>query len=117
TKFTPFTTRPAVTSRQGITRAGCTARTVPPPAVPPPMRPVRWDAARPGTRHTGAVDLAQRVLLIRHGETGWSTARRHTRPPALPLTAAGRRQADELRGRLPLADFGLVLTSPLTRSA
>ena len=63
------------------------------------------------------MDLNQRVLLIRHGETAWSSSRRHTGRSDIPLTDDGREQADRLRGRLPLRDFGLVLTSPLTRSA
>ena len=56
------------------------------------------------------------VLLVRHGETEWSRAGRHTGRTDLPLTEEGERQAravgEALRGR----DFALVLSSPLRRA-
>jgi probable phosphoglycerate mutase len=56
------------------------------------------------------------VLLVRHGETEWSRAGRHTGRTDLPLTDEGERQAravgEALRGR----DFALVLSSPLIRA-
>jgi len=60
-----------------------------------------------------------RVLLVRHGQTEWSLARRHTGCTDLPLTPTGEQQAAGLRGEL--GRFlpngpDLVLTSPLLRA-
>ena len=56
-----------------------------------------------------------RLWLVRHGETEWSAARRHTSVTDLPLTAAGEQTARELAPRLD-RPFGLVLTSPRQRA-
>jgi broad specificity phosphatase PhoE len=59
----------------------------------------------------------QEVVLVRHGETEWTRAGKHTGHTDIPLTEAGRREAvavgEALRGRT----FALVLTSPLRRAA
>lgn len=60
------------------------------------------------------------LLIIRHGETEWSRAGRHTGITDLPLTARGETEAEALRavvarvlaGRAP----ALVLTSPKRRA-
>ena len=56
------------------------------------------------------------VVLVRHGETAWTRAGKHTGHTDIPLTERGREEAQalgvELRGRR----FALVLTSPLTRA-
>ena len=56
------------------------------------------------------------VVLVRHGETEWSAALRHTGRTDLPLTSAGEEEAravgEALRGR----EFALVLSSPLRRA-
>jgi broad specificity phosphatase PhoE len=56
------------------------------------------------------------VVLVRHGETEWSAALRHTGRTDLPLTEAGEEQAravgEALRGRA----FAFVLSSPLRRA-
>jgi len=56
------------------------------------------------------------VVLVRHGETEWSAALRHTGRTDLPLTQAGVEQAravgEALRGR----EFALALSSPLRRA-
>jgi broad specificity phosphatase PhoE len=56
------------------------------------------------------------LLLIRHGETEWSRAGRHTGRTDVPLTAAGVAAAEALRvvvSRLPIT---AAFTSPATRA-
>jgi probable phosphoglycerate mutase len=63
--------------------------------------------------------MAERSLelwLIRHGETEWNAAGRHTGRTDVPLTAVGERQAAALGRRLADRSFALVLVSPLTRA-
>lgn len=54
--------------------------------------------------------------LVRHAETEWSVARRHTGRADVPLTAAGRRHAEGLRQRLGDREWASVLASPLVRA-
>lgn len=56
------------------------------------------------------------IHLIRHGETEWSRARRHTGRTDVPLTAAGRAQATALGPLVRALDPAVVLTSPLHRA-
>lgn len=56
------------------------------------------------------------LTLIRHGQTEWSEAGRHTGRTDLPLTAAGEQQARALRAALADARFALVLCSPRRRA-
>ncbi len=56
------------------------------------------------------------VWLVRHGETEWSRAHRHTSTTDLPLLPDGERVARGLRERLAGPQFGLVLTSPRERA-
>jgi broad specificity phosphatase PhoE len=60
-------------------------------------------------------DLVE-LWLIRHGETAWSRARRHTGRTDVPLTEAGRQQAVALRPLLAAQAWDLVLCSPLARA-
>ena len=59
---------------------------------------------------------AHEVVLVRHGETEWSRAGKHTGRTDVPLTERGEQQAravgDALKGRR----FAIVLTSPLSRA-
>jgi broad specificity phosphatase PhoE len=57
-----------------------------------------------------------RLWLVRHGETEWSRAGRHTGRTDVPLTATGEEQAGALRGRIGDRRFALVLSSPLRRA-
>ena len=56
------------------------------------------------------------VWLVRHGETEWSRAGRHTSTTDLPLLPAGEKVARGLRDRLDDTAFSLVLTSPRQRA-
>ena len=56
------------------------------------------------------------VVLVRHGETEWSEALRHTGRTDLPLTEAGEREARAVGAALRGRTFALVLSSPLRRA-
>jgi broad specificity phosphatase PhoE len=56
------------------------------------------------------------LYLIRHGETEWSRARRHTGRTDLPLSPAGEAEARSLGAHLRGLEVDQVLSSPLTRA-
>lgn len=56
------------------------------------------------------------VVLLRHGETEWSRAGRHTGTSDIPLTPDGEDQARGARAMLASRTFSLVLRSPLLRA-
>ena len=56
------------------------------------------------------------LYLIRHGETEWSRARRHTGRTDLPLSPAGEAEAKALGQHLRGLEVDRVLSSPLTRA-
>jgi broad specificity phosphatase PhoE len=56
------------------------------------------------------------IVLVRHGQTTWSAAGRHTSITDLPLTDTGEKQARALRPALAGRAFALVLTSPRVRA-
>jgi probable phosphoglycerate mutase len=56
------------------------------------------------------------VYLVRHGDTEWSLAGRHTGVTDLPLTENGRREARLLRPSLDAIEFALVVSSPMQRA-
>jgi probable phosphoglycerate mutase len=56
------------------------------------------------------------LVLVRHAETAWARAGRHTGRTDIPLTDAGRAAAAELRPGLAARAFDLVLVSPLGRA-
>ncbi|HEV3465128.1 MAG TPA: histidine phosphatase family protein, partial [Actinomycetota bacterium] len=57
------------------------------------------------------------LWLIRHGETEWSRARRHTGRTDLPLSPAGEAEARALGEHLRGLEVDRVLSSPLTRAS
>jgi probable phosphoglycerate mutase len=56
------------------------------------------------------------IYLVRHGETEWSAAGKHTGRTDMPLTAAGEDAARQLGGRLRGASFAAVWSSPSQRA-
>ena len=56
------------------------------------------------------------VVLVRHGETEWSSSGRHTSYSDIALTPHGCDQARELASRLQGVEFSLVLSSPMQRA-
>lgn len=58
----------------------------------------------------------RRIWLVRHGETEWSLAGKHTSVTDLPLTAHGRDQTAALVPLLAQGSFARVLTSPRQRA-
>jgi broad specificity phosphatase PhoE len=57
------------------------------------------------------------IVLVRHGETEWSRAGRHTGRTNVPLTDQGRREAEAVGAELRERQFARILTSPLERAA
>jgi broad specificity phosphatase PhoE len=60
--------------------------------------------------------VAKRIFIVRHGETEWSKAGKHTGTTDVPLTASGESQAAALAAKLGGMEFELVLCSPLRRA-
>jgi probable phosphoglycerate mutase len=56
------------------------------------------------------------VVLVRHGETEWSAAGRHTSTTDVDLTATGQDHARSLGARLAGRSFAAVLSSPRRRA-
>lgn len=61
-------------------------------------------------------DAAPVLWLLRHGETPWTVAGRHTGRTDVPLTPRGEQQARALARRLAGRSFTVVMTSPLSRA-
>ena len=59
---------------------------------------------------------AHEIVLVRHGETEWSSSGQHTSFSDIPLTDHGRQQARTLATRLTGYQFALVLMSPRIRA-
>jgi broad specificity phosphatase PhoE len=73
-------------------------------------------AARAAVGSAGDNGRVADIFLIRHGQTEWSAAGRHTSRTDLPLTAEGERQARAVGARLAGHRFAAVLVSPRTRA-
>jgi broad specificity phosphatase PhoE len=61
-------------------------------------------------------DAPPRLWLVRHGETEWSKAGKHTSRTDVPLTELGERQAAAVARKLAGHGFALVLSSPKVRA-
>ncbi|BDZ44352.1 histidine phosphatase family protein [Naasia aerilata] len=68
------------------------------------------------TSKTGHGPQDPRVVLVRHGETEWSRTGQHTGRTDIPLDQAGEYKAQLVGEVLSGFQFGLVLTSPLSRA-
>ncbi len=60
--------------------------------------------------------LRTRLVLVRHGETNWSRAGRHTGRTDISLTDAGEGEAQLVGSALSDWTFGRVISSPLQRA-
>jgi broad specificity phosphatase PhoE len=58
----------------------------------------------------------QKIVLVRHGETEWSKAMKHTGHTDLPLIEEGRKVAREACKVLKSYNFSAVFASPLQRA-
>ena len=63
-----------------------------------------------------ADDTAQRIVIVRHGDTEWSREKRHTGRSDIPLDPGGREQARDLAPVLAGSTFAAVFVSPLQRA-
>ena len=59
---------------------------------------------------------SQKIYLVRHGETEWSRAGKHTGVTDVELTERGRETARSLKSVLARESFVSVLSSPLQRA-
>ncbi len=57
-----------------------------------------------------------KLFLVRHGDTAWSDAHRHTGLSDIPLNTNGEQQARALATRLEGLQFARVFVSPLQRA-
>jgi probable phosphoglycerate mutase len=60
--------------------------------------------------------MSGELWLVRHGETEWSRAGKHTGRTDLPLTSDGEVAASAMKSGLSEQSFAQVLTSPLRRA-
>jgi probable phosphoglycerate mutase len=56
------------------------------------------------------------IWIVRHGQTEWSVAGKHTGRQNIPLTPEGEAEARKLEARLRPLQFAAVLSSPLERA-
>lgn len=56
------------------------------------------------------------LVLVRHGATEWSAVDKHTGRTDLPLTDAGKIEAEKIKSRLATWRFDRVFASPLQRA-
>jgi probable phosphoglycerate mutase len=73
-------------------------------------------AEQPSPERPSTQQPRPELWLVRHGETAWSAAYRHTGRTDVPLTPEGEERARALAPRLDDVRFDLVLSSPLQRA-
>src|SRR5205807_2311064 len=76
----------------------------------------RAAARAAGTVTASAMESRQSVLGVRHGETDWSAALRHTGLTDVPLNASGERAGRALGACLREWTFARAFVSPLQRA-
>src|SRR5574341_790027 len=64
----------------------------------------------------GAAPMTMRIFLIRHGESEYNCYGRYTGQRDVPLSALGRRQAQQLARRLESEPLAVIYSSPLQRA-
>jgi probable phosphoglycerate mutase len=79
----------------------------------PPKIPVQY-SDDPGL--VRELNLAARIVLVRHAQTEWSVSGQHTGRTDIPLTDLGRRRAVAMGPVLAQWSFDAVLCSPLSRA-
>lgn len=60
--------------------------------------------------------MADKIYLIRHGETEWTSSGQHTGTTDIPLTEKGKEDAMKLKRELQDVSFQLILSSPMQRA-
>jgi len=60
--------------------------------------------------------MTPNIWIVRHGQTEWSVAGKHTGRQNVPLTPNGEEEARKVGPRLQAIPFAAVLTSPLERA-
>lgn len=60
--------------------------------------------------------MADKIYLIRHGETEWTISGQHTGTTDIPLTEKGKEDAMKLKRELQDVSFQLILSSPMQRA-
>ncbi len=78
---------------------------------------LRYSALTTAAKERSIPPLLHSLVLVRHGETEWSTAGRHTGRTDLSLTARGQEQARAVANKLAGRSFARVFSSPLHRAA
>ena len=63
-----------------------------------------------------SADRLGSIVVVRHGETEWSAALKHTSRTDVPLTPEGRRRAASLAPALAGRSYSIVLCSPMRRA-
>jgi broad specificity phosphatase PhoE len=74
------------------------------------------DRDRPEPAASVSEAAPPRLWLVRHGETEWAKAGRHTSRTDVPLTELGEGQAASVARKLAGLEFALVLSSPKVRA-
>jgi probable phosphoglycerate mutase len=94
-------------------RAVAAAATAPAPVAA--TAPAAAPTPAPAGSWTAPVSEATRLVLVRHGETGYTARRLYSGRGDVPLTPRGQEQAAATAARVAAATVTAVVTSPLSR--